>query len=67
MGEGQHGIRDDLPDAYLFNVEMVPQWSKDIVPMVTIGSLCLSDSMDTNLTLIEQSRQFSMIVGTLYK
>ena len=28
MGEGQQGILDDLPDAYLFNVEMVPQWSK---------------------------------------
>ena len=67
MGEGQQGIPDDLPDAYLFYVEMVPQWRKDIVPMLTIGSLRLSDSMDTNLTLIEQSRQFSMIVGRLYK
>ena len=61
MGEGQQGVPDDLPDAYLFNVEMVPQWSKDIVPMLTIGSLRLSDSMDTNLTLIEQSRQFSRL------
>ena len=63
MGEGQQGI----PDAYLFNVEMVPQWSKDIVPMLTIDSLRLSDSMDTNLTLIEQSKQLSMIAGRLYK
>ena len=67
MGEGQQGILDDLPDAYLFNVEMIPQWSRDIVPMLTIGSLHLSDSMDTNITLVEQSRQFSMIIGRLYK
>ena len=67
MGEGQQGIPDDLPDAYLFNVEMVPKWSKDIVPMLTIGSLRLNDSMETNLTLIEQSTQFSMIAGRLYK
>ena len=67
MGEGQQGILDDLPDAYLFNVGMVPQWSKDIVPMLIIGSLRLNDSMDTNLALIEQSRQFSMIAGRLYR
>ena len=67
MGETQQGIPDDLHDAYLFNVKMVPQWIKGIVPMLTIGSLHLSDSMDINLTLIEQSRQFSMIVGRLYQ
>ena len=67
MGEGQLVILDDLPDAYLFNVEMVPQWSKDIVPIFTIGSLHLNDSRDTNLALIEQSKQFSMIADRLYK
>ena len=56
MAKGQQGILDDLPDAYLFNVELVPQWSKDIVPILTIGSLCLSNSMNTNLALIDQSR-----------
>ena len=33
------GVLDDLLDVYLFNVEMVPKWSKDIVPMLVIGSL----------------------------
>ena len=49
------GVPDDLPDAYLFNVEMVPKWSKDIVPMLTIGNLHLSTSKEANLVLIEQS------------
>ena len=38
-GEAPVGVPDDLPDAYLFNVEMVPKWSKDIVPMLIVGSL----------------------------
>ena len=49
------GVPDDLPDAYLFNVEMVPMWSKDIVPMLTVGNLQLSTSREANLSYIEQS------------
>ena len=48
-------VPDDLPDSYLFNVEMVPKWSKDIVPMLTIGSLQLSTSKKAILTFVEQS------------
>ena len=38
-GEACMGVPDDLLGAYLFNGEMVPKWSKGIVPMLTIGSL----------------------------
>ena len=38
-GEALVEIPDDFLDAYLFNVEMVPKWSKDIVPMLTVGNL----------------------------
>ena len=37
--EAPMGVLDDLLDTYLFNVEMVPKWSKDIVPMQTVGNL----------------------------
>ena len=38
-GESLVGVLlDDLLDAYLFNVEMVPKWSKDIIPVLTVGS-----------------------------
>ena len=54
-GEDPVGIPDDLPNAYLFNVEMVPKWNEDIVPMLTIGNLHLSTLKEANLALIEQS------------
>ena len=53
--EAPMGVPDDLPDAYLFNVEMVPKWSKDIVPMLTVGNLQLSTSKEASLSYIEQS------------
>ena len=49
------GVPDDFLDAYLFSVEMVPEWSKDIVPMLTIGNLQLSTSKEANLSYVEQS------------
>ena len=36
-GEPPKGIDDDLPDAYLFNIEMIPKWSEQYVPLMTIG------------------------------
>ena len=66
-GEEPTGVPDDLPNAYLFNVEMIPEWSKDFVPMFTVGNLRLSNSWDANLALIEQTRHYSMVAGRLYK
>ena len=54
-GEALVGVTDDLLDAYLFNVKMVPMWSKDIVPMLTVENLQLSTSREANLSYIEQS------------
>ena len=36
-GEEPLGIDDNLPDAYLFNIEMVPTWSEEFIPLLTIG------------------------------
>ena len=66
-GEKPTGVPDDLLDAYLFNVEMIPKWSKDVVPMLTMGTLQLSPSKDVNLALVEHSQHYSMIAGRLYK
>ena len=38
-GEEPKGVDDDLPDAYLFNIEMVPRWSETTVSLMTIGQL----------------------------
>ena len=67
-GEAPIGVNDDLQDTYLFNVEMIPdEWSRNLVPLLTIGKLRLDDSMDMNLSLVEQSKEYSMIAGKLYK
>ena len=65
-GEAPVGVPDDLPDAYLFNVEMVPKWSKDIIPMLTVGNIPLSTSKEASLSFIEQSQRYAMVVGRLY-
>ena len=38
-GEKPMGVENDLPDAYLFNIEMVPRWSEELIPLLTIGQL----------------------------
>ena len=66
-GEAPSGVNDNLLDAYLFNVEKIPKWSRDLVPLLTIGKLNLNDSMERNLFLVEQSKEYSMIARQLYK
>ena len=52
-GEAPIGVNDDLLDTYLFNVEMILEWSRDLVPLLTIGKLKLNDSMDINFSLVK--------------
>ena len=36
-GEPPLGVDDDLLDAYLFNIEMVPRWSEQWIPLLSIA------------------------------
>ena len=47
-GEALDGILDDLLDAYLFNVEMIPEWSVQFVPMLMSGTLRLNQGVNKN-------------------
>ena len=38
-GENPTGVDDDLPNAYLFQLEMVPKWSENIVSLLTIKNI----------------------------
>ena len=49
------GVQDDLKNAHLFNLEMVPKWNKDVVPKLAMDRLSLSTSRDANLAFIENS------------
>ena len=60
------GVPDDLPDANMFNVEMVPKWIKDIVPMLAVGNLQLSTLKKASLSFIEQSQHYAMVAGRLH-
>ncbi|MCO5592031.1 hypothetical protein L7F22_046025 [Adiantum nelumboides] len=62
-GEAPIGIDDDLPDAYLFNIDMVPRWSEEVIPLLTIGSLYLTKQP----SIIGASRSLVMLAGMLYK
>ena len=42
-GESPIGIEDDLPDAYLFNIEMVPKWSETMISLLSIGQLRIDE------------------------
>ena len=44
--EALDGIPDDLLDAYLFNIEMIPEWSVQIMPMLTSGMLRLNQDVN---------------------
>ncbi|MCO5612594.1 hypothetical protein L7F22_066862 [Adiantum nelumboides] len=62
-GEAPMGIDDDLPDAYLFNIDMVPKWSEEVICLLTIGSLYLTKQP----SIIGASRSLIMLARRLYK
>ncbi|MCO5555292.1 hypothetical protein L7F22_008837 [Adiantum nelumboides] len=62
-GEAPTGIDDELPDVYLFNIDMVPRWSEEVIPLLTIGSLYLTKQP----SIIGTSRSLVMLAGRLYK
>ena len=62
-GEAPKGIEDDLPDAYLFNIEMIPKWSEKFVPLLTIGQLDIPLPIQEKHSLIQNAASFVMLAG----
>ena len=46
---------------------LMSKWSKDIVPMLTIGNIQLSTSKEANLSYVEQSQHYAMVSSRLYR
>ena len=65
-GEAPKGIEDDLPDAYLFNIEMIPKWSEKFVPLLTIGKLDIPLPIREKQSLIQNAASFVMLAGQMY-
>lgn len=64
-GEAVDGIDDDIPDAYLFNIEMVPRWSSSFVSILSIGLHGVQSPRIKQL--IQDSASFVLLAGCLYK
>ena len=64
-GESPSEVLNDLLDTYLFNVEMIPKWCKHFFPLLTIEKLRMDESMDHNLSMIELSKGYSILVRRL--
>ena len=62
-GEAPKGIEDDLPDAYLFNIEMIPKWSEKFFPLLTIGQLDIPLPIREKQSLIQNATSFVMLAG----
>ena len=60
------GVEDDLPDAYLFNIEMVPQWSEELIPLLTIGQLNIPMPLRERQIMVHRSSPFVMLAGWMY-
>ena len=65
-GEKPTEVEDDLPNAYLFNIEMIPRWSEDIIPLLTIGQMDILVPLREKQTLIQKKAPFVMLVERMY-
>ena len=61
------GVEDDLPDAYLFNIEMVPKWSEQWIPLLTIGFSEIPRSIETIEIMLRTAKDYKLVLGRLYK
>ena len=60
-GKKPIGIDEDLPGAYLFQVEMVPKWFEPLVSLLTIQTL-----HNQPPHVVGKSRLYALLEGQLY-
>ena len=65
-GEPPLGVDDDLLDAYLFTIEMVPKWSEQWIPLLSIGFSEVPRSFATTEAMINLAKNFKLVSGRLY-
>ena len=61
-GEKPTRIDDDLLDAYLFKLEMVPKWLENIVSLLTIGNIHNQPPQK-----VEEIRLYALLARRFYK
>ena len=58
-------VDEDIPDATLF--QTTPYWARPIVTFLSTGFVLDSNSFPSKLALVEESRDYQLISGRLYK
>ena len=61
------GIEDDLPDAYLFQIEVVPAKLEEIIQFLENGQALEGMSMKKKQILAMKTAPYNLINGFLYK
>ena len=66
-GEAPIGVDDDIPDATLFKVEIVPRWSESIVQFLSTASFeSQPETIQARAQFLHTCRNFKLISGRLY-
>ena len=66
-GKKAIGVDDDLPDAALFQVEMVPKWSERMVHFLTTTAFDdVSSDIEEQAEFMEACQYFQLLAGQLY-
>ena len=60
--ESRNGTNDEFPNEYLFNIEMIPRWSQNIVTLLSVGAI-----HEQPIRTIKQSCLYTLLAGRLYK
>ena len=67
-GEKPIGVEDDLPNAPLFLVDLIPEWAKEICHYITNGLPTDAPiDMGKSRRLIRDAAPYQLNVGQLYK
>ena len=61
-GEKPEEFNDELSDAYLFSIEMIPKWLEPLVSLMFIGNF-----KQVPARLVERSKLYSLLVDILCK
>ena len=65
-GEPPIGV-DDLPYAYLFNIEMVPRWSEQWIPLISIAQIEIPKTIPKHTEFFLEENSSSLLEGYTMK
>ena len=65
-GKIPSGIKDDLPDATLLQVEIAPRWAEQIVRLLSINFLASPRDFSNPEDTLRTIERYTLISGRLY-